>query len=192
MDLDQVHEIKDKYSLYVEQDPEELQWLIDKVLEIIGPPIVVLEIGTSHGGTLKYWEQICREDALIIGIDRRERELVTWNIESSNRDIHHIEGDSHSPETLSKVEDILGGKAVDFLFVDGDHNGVKADYEDYSKLVRDAGVVGFHDVGPRGPCRRFFDEIRVPKHPSLITKEIFHKTIGIGYIMMLTARGGEL
>jgi len=186
-----VYRIKEANNLFVHQNLEEVQWLINKVLEITGPPKVVLEIGVSHGGTLKYWEQISEEGALIIGVETNVRGLITWDIESSDRDIRYVQGNSHSPETLSRVEDILDGKAVDFLFIDGDHEGIKADYEDYSKRVRNGGIVGFHDVGGGGPCRQFFDEIKVPEHPSVVGKELFHRTIGIGYVIMLTTGNQE-
>ena len=37
---------------------------------------------------------------------------------------------------------------LDFLFIDGDHTyeGVKKDYEDYKKYVKDGGWIGFHDI----------------------------------------------
>lgn len=37
---------------------------------------------------------------------------------------------------------------MDFLFIDGDHayEGVKADFEMYSPLVRKGGLVALHDI----------------------------------------------
>jgi len=37
---------------------------------------------------------------------------------------------------------------IDLLFIDGDHSyqGVKSDFEMYSPLVRDSGIVAFHDI----------------------------------------------
>jgi Methyltransferase domain len=59
---------------------------------------------------------------------------------------------SHSSETLARLEGILGGEALDLLFIDGDHTreGVEADFRMYSPLVRSGGLVAFHDIVP-GP-----------------------------------------
>jgi predicted O-methyltransferase YrrM len=45
---------------------------------------------------------------------------------------------------------LLGGKPLDFLFIDGDHRyeGAKADFELYSPLVRPGGLIAFHDICP--------------------------------------------
>jgi predicted O-methyltransferase YrrM len=50
--------------------------------------------------------------------------------------------------TLKKVEKLLDGRRVDYLFIDGDHTyeGVKMDYEMYSRLVRPGGIIAFHDI----------------------------------------------
>jgi predicted O-methyltransferase YrrM len=59
-----------------------------------------------------------------------------------------IQGDSHSIETLRKIEGILKGRKVDFLFIDADHSyeGVKKDFEMYSPLVRKGGIIAFYDI----------------------------------------------
>jgi predicted O-methyltransferase YrrM len=75
---------------------------------------------------------------------------------------------------------LLGGKQLDFLFVDGDHtyDGVRHDFEAYSTLVRSGGLVAFHDITPPsgdgaaegplllvGEVPRFWQEIR-SRYPS--------------------------
>jgi predicted O-methyltransferase YrrM len=41
---------------------------------------------------------------------------------------------------------------MDFLFIDGDHSydGVKKDFEMYNSLVRNGGIIAFHDITPNG------------------------------------------
>lgn len=45
---------------------------------------------------------------------------------------------------------LLADRPVDPLFVDGDHTyvGARSDYEMYGPLVRDGGIVAFHDIVP--------------------------------------------
>lgn len=56
--------------------------------------------------------------------------------------------DSHQSQTLKKVKEYLNGEKIDFLFIDGDHTyeGVKKDFEMYAPLVREEGVIAFHDI----------------------------------------------
>ena len=83
------------------------------------------------------------------------------------------------------------GTLVDFLFIDGDHSyeGVKADYERYSPLVRKGGLIAFHDIcehAPETKCdvRRFWLELRESTPPENYTEFISEPTIwgGIGVI----------
>src|SRR6266516_3996893 len=57
-------------------------------------------------------------------------------------------GASHEEGTLQALKDLLGGDLVDLLFIDGDHSyaGVRRDFEMYSPLVADQGMVAFHDI----------------------------------------------
>jgi len=56
--------------------------------------------------------------------------------------------DSHSLETRDHVRDLLGGRTIDFLFIDGDHTyaGVRRDFEIWSELLTPGGHVAFHDI----------------------------------------------
>ena len=80
-----------------------------------------------------------------------------------------MRGDSHSASTFAHVQSLLGGRKLDFLFIDGDHryDGVKSDFETYSSLVGPGGIIALHDVAPRqalngndpGEVPRFWDDL---------------------------------
>jgi predicted O-methyltransferase YrrM len=85
--------------------------------------------------------------------------------------------DSHQPETLSGIHEILQGHKLDFLFIDGDHSyeGVRKDFEMYSPLVRGSGLVAFHDITPCPPPKevfKFWNEVK----GSYVHKEFIHHT----------------
>ena len=102
-----------------------------------------------------------------------------------------IRADSHDPRVLIKLKKILGDKLIDFLFIDGDHTyeGVKKDFEMYSPLVRDGGVVAFHDIvpGPHecvGGVPKFWREIKNNYVSLEIVKDWNQGGFGIGVIYM--------
>ncbi|MFA6407399.1 MAG: class I SAM-dependent methyltransferase [Candidatus Paceibacterota bacterium] len=119
-------------------------------------PKVVLEIGTSFGGVLFLFSRVAHRDATIISIDLpgaqggypEWRKSIYKIFTLFNQSISLIKADSHSKETLSKVETILENKSVDLLFIDGDHTyeGAKHDFLMYKGLVRKGGIIAFHDV----------------------------------------------
>jgi len=124
----------------------------------------VLEIGTACGGTLFLFSHVASEDATIISIDlpggkfgggyRKWREPLYRSFALLGQQIYLLREDSHKTETLEQVESILQGRKVDFLFIDGDHTyeGVKKDFEMYSPLVGQGGMIAFHDIVP-GPVK---------------------------------------
>jgi len=121
-------------------------------------PKIILEIGTSRGGTLFLLSRFSSSDALIISIDLpggkfgcgypRSKIPFLKFLASNNQKIILIRKDSHKISTLQKVKKILKKKKVDLLFIDGDHtyNGVKKDFEMYSSLVKRNGIIAFHDI----------------------------------------------
>ena len=60
-------------------------------------------------------------------------------------------GNSHDKDFRKNVEKELGGRKVDFLFIDGDHSesGVTADFYDYRSFVKPGGIIAFHDIVKR-------------------------------------------
>jgi predicted O-methyltransferase YrrM len=85
----------------------------------------------------------------------------------STQSLHFLARDSHDLSTRDAVVDLLDGRSVDFLMIDGDHlyDGVRLDFELYAPLVGDGGLVAFHDIlpHPRVPSCQvdvFWNEIK--------------------------------
>lgn len=140
-------------------------------------PRAVVEIGSAQGGTLYAWCQLADPEALIVsidlpggdfggGMDKAQAELVR-SYAQPGQTIWFLPYNSHSPATLADLKKVLAGAEIDLLMIDGDHTyeGVKADYEMYSPLVREGGLVVFHDVLPHPgfpSCQvdRLWDQIK--------------------------------
>jgi predicted O-methyltransferase YrrM len=123
-------------------------------------PRTVLEVGTASGGSLFLFTRVAADDATIVSIDlpggkfgggypALRKRLYSAFARPSQR-LHLVRADSHDPATRMEVEQTLGGRPIDFLFVDGDHSleGVRADFDLYLPLVRDGGLVAIHDIVP--------------------------------------------
>ncbi|MFA6055059.1 MAG: class I SAM-dependent methyltransferase [Thermodesulfovibrionales bacterium] len=168
----------------------------------------IVEIGTAQGGTLYTWCKIANSDALIISIDLSGGPFgggYTLNdikkfrkYKRKNQKLYFLRKDSHKQETKNKLAEILDGRKIDFLFIDGDHRyrGVKKDFQLYSSLVKQNGLIVFHDIlyHPKVPeCKvdKFWNEIkRKYKNVEFIDREDDHGWgqwggIGVIYYMSL-------
>ena len=164
-------------------------------------PRYILEIGTARGGTLFLFARIASSDALIMSIDLPGGKFgggyPDWRVQLyksfaiQNQKLNLIRENSHAYSTFKVVEKMLEGNKLDFLFIDGDHSydGVKADFEMYSKLVNKDGIIAFHDIFPGvlesvGGVPRFWNEIRSNfRHLELIkNREQAGCGIGIVYL----------
>lgn len=122
------------------------------------PPETVLEIGTRRGGTLYAWCQLAHPRATIIsadlpggpfgGLHDEDHVPVLRSYARPSQSLYLLRADSHAAETRREVEAILSGRGLDFLLIDGDHSyaGVRKDFDDYSPLVSDGGVIALHDI----------------------------------------------
>jgi len=137
----------------------------------------IVEIGTAQGGTLYAWCKIATSDALIISIDLpggpfgggyKLNDIKKFRkYKRKNQKLYFLRKDSHKQETKNKLVEILDGQKIDFLFIDGDHRyrGVKKDFQLYSSLVKQNGLIVFHDIlyHPKVPeCKvdKFWNKIR--------------------------------
>jgi predicted O-methyltransferase YrrM len=90
---------------------------------------------------------------------------------------------------LEKVKSILGKRKLDFLFIDGDHTyeGVKKDFEMYSKLVKKGGIMALHDIvyhpfDPECQVDKFWNEIKKIYKTKEIISSQSQTWAGIGLV----------
>lgn len=126
------------------------------LIQTLGSLGSFIEIGTRFGGTFESLASITTGKKISIdfcdgefgGIGAAEAARRNGRILSNYPDAYMIEGDSHSIKTVLKLNSILKGEKVDFLFIDGDHTyrGALADYMVYRQFVKDTGFIAFHDI----------------------------------------------
>ena len=143
---------------------EELKLLLGILSRL--KPKVILEIGTAQGGTLFLFARIADPNAELISIDLPGQEMGTgygrWRIPlykafaRPGQRIQLFQADSHLHETFDRVTTAFGPTEVDLLFIDGDHTyeGVRKDFDMYSPLVRDGGIIVLHDIVHHPPEAR--------------------------------------
>lgn len=151
-------------------------------------PQIMVEIGTATGGTLFFWSQILPKNSELISLDLpfgkfgggylSTRAKFYKSFAQEQQTIRLISGDSHQPATLQKLQTLLNGRLLDFLFIDGDHTyeGAKADFTTYQKLVRPGGIIALHDIvrnrfDPAAQVYKFWAEIKNNyRHEEFIDK----------------------
>ena len=155
--LDTVLDIKPGYYPYTISTLQ-LREEIAEAARIVGEnqPEVGLEIGTAKGGSFYIWSRYVDSLNTLVSLDLpggqfgggyNERQSDLFRTFSSSINMGFVRDDSHERSTFEEIESLVGGN-VDFLFIDGDHTyeGVKADFEMYGDLVRDDGIIMFHDI----------------------------------------------
>jgi cephalosporin hydroxylase len=138
-----------KLHFDLNQKKREITGLLDLLsardLSVIG------EIGTYRCGNLYLLASQLHSLQKIIAVDRVFRQKAMYDfLFNGIPATHFIRGNSHTRGTVSNVKKQLKGKQFDFLFIDGDHSyeGAKADFLAYKMLVKDGGLIAFHDIVP--------------------------------------------
>ena len=181
----------------------QIRYEIIKLLEILKDlrPKVILEIGTLQGGTLFLFTRISNPEAIITSIDlpggpygggyaEWKKPLFQFFAKSKQK-IELVRANSHNPNTFELVKNILDGRMVDFLFIDGDHTyeGIKRDFEMYSSLVKKGGLIAFHDIVKPPPelnCEvyKLWNEIKKEYEFLEIIEDVNQNWAGIGVIYL--------
>lgn len=118
---------------------------------VTAPTAVYVEIGVWKGASSI---MMSRHPYLtnVIGID-----LFAFEHQREEVDVyvHALKGDgtvdvikSMSQDAVPALQEILNGRGIDILFIDGDHSvqGVRSDFELYLPLVNPGGFICFDDV----------------------------------------------
>lgn len=149
----------------VQQYKEEFEELLRMYKEL--KPQTVVEIGSEYGGTLWYWLKHAPAGATVINVDPLLRdpgfslELAWQSWCPLDVTLKTIVG--YSQDKADEVGQMVD--EVDFLFIDGDHTykGAKKDWELYAPMVREGGLIAFHDLIPAMPhhgIHQLFNELK--------------------------------
>jgi predicted O-methyltransferase YrrM len=143
-----------------------------QLLEILAQmqPARILEIGVHTGLNLKAFYDAFQGVALY-GIEPEPEHLQFKNF-------NLIKGRSQDNDVIVEA---ARSAPYDFIFIDGDHTyeAVKRDFEIYEALVRQGGIIGFHDImrpagiAPGVEVRKFWDELRAAQPGDRYTMEIW-------------------
>jgi len=180
--------------------PLQVRYELLELLKIIQKkkPKYILEIGTAYGGTLFLFTRLASENAVIISIDlpggnfgggySKARIPLYQKFALDNQQIHLIRKDSHKEETLEEIKKILNGNKIDFMFIDGDHTyqGIKRDFELYSPILKENGIIALHDIIKSdikgNEVSKFWDEIKSKYDTIEISENQKQNWAGIGVI----------
>ena len=181
--------------------PLQIRSEIARLLRELEPrrPRTLLEIGTANGGSLFLFSAVAAPDAHLISVDlpgglfgggyEATREPLYDAFARPGQRLELLRADSHDPATRRRVEDLVGGREVDFLFIDGDHSraGVESDYLAYAPLVRAGGAIALHDVHPGpsslvGGVPEFWNELKpTVEHEEFVDSDA-QEGYGIGLV----------
>jgi predicted O-methyltransferase YrrM len=181
--------------------PAQVRSEITQLLKLLAhrPPMTVLEIGTYKGGTFFLFSRVASPEAVLVSLDLPQDPsgvgYAQWQgrlFRSFARERQRIElvlADSRQEQTVERVRQLLNGRSVDFLFIDGDHayESVKNDFNLYSPLVADDGVIAFHDIVPGlpslvGGVPQFWQEVKRQYHVKEFVESWSQGAYGIGVI----------
>jgi predicted O-methyltransferase YrrM len=164
-------------------------------------PKTLLEIGTRSGGTFFVLCQFADPHATVISLDLPGgrygggyggyRVPVLRRMKKKGQRLHLLRTDSHSSNTSDRVASALRGAPLDLLFIDGDHtyDGVKQDFEMYSRFAKSGGIVAFHDIAKHPPeaevqVDRFWNEIKTRYRHREIIEDRQQGWGGIGVLFL--------
>jgi len=141
-------------EIYIQQLRQEAVTLASVIRSYLKNVSVIMEIGLREGGNLTFLSTALFTqftESIAIGIEPEwempfDAQKVAKQIAPAT--FHHIKADSHLLTTRQQVMDILAGRMIDVLVLDGDHTraGVQLDDEMYSPFLSRPGVKVVHDI----------------------------------------------
>ena len=152
-----LQEVENILSIYKQSSPQEAFALFTEAQKL--GPKTILEIGVAEGESLYLWSHLLDSDGLLIGIDAYD--YIKWDKGKTKCKTVLIVGNTFDQSTLDEAKTVLGGREIDFLRIDGGHDyaASKNDFDRYFPLVRNGGLVAFHDYASSVEVKKFVDEI---------------------------------
>lgn len=110
----------------------------------------LVEIGVWHGANTRRLREVMAGDGVLTGVDPfpSGRLGVSLPLAIARREIARCPRGLFALLRMTSAEAARGWeKTIDFLFIDGDHSydGIRADWEGWSRFVAPGGVVCLHD-----------------------------------------------
>lgn len=151
------------------QRKRELTWMMQKVAEMLVPTrqddtaklLTYMEIGADKAGGLYHWCQFPNVNRVIACEVRGTPYSREFERAFPDVDFLWLPRSSYDQQTLEMVDHYLMEQRtpIDVLFIDGDKSHFLTDFELYSPLVNNDGVIFVHDVRDPGP-REAFETIK--------------------------------
>lgn len=154
----------------VDQCSTGLTWMLEQFKNL--QPRVYLEIGCGCAMTFSLFHERLPDDGLAIGVDlNKYKQWNPYRCKDLPCEFRLINGSSIEKRIIDQVKGTLGDRQVDFLFIDGNHDYdfVRADWDNYSPLVRPGGLVFFHDWDPVAVAR---DKATVGQGAAMVCFEL--------------------
>lgn len=136
-----------------------------------GPIETVLEIGCYRGDSLALWQEVF-EPSLLIGVELEDSPRCREGV--ARTPARMVWGASDETTTWEGVKNLLSGRGVDFLYIDGDHSfdGARNDFYTYASLVRPGGLIVMDDpaivCNPTIKVHRLVPELQIRHRTKLI------------------------
>lgn len=113
--------------------------------------INVLEIGSHRCGMLYILSKIASGEVISVDLCNPSAEGYQKVFKTLNPHVKLLRGNSHDELMKKSVVQILDGKKLDLLLIDGDHStvGILNDVDMYSPLVAQGGIIVLHDIDHR-------------------------------------------
>lgn len=130
-----------------------IDFIADKNIKIEN----ALEIGSYYGAGLMALNYLTEKGGQIISVDNNgygvfksasQQSYFFRNLIDKDKDFLSICINSTLDDCYNIVKSCLGNDKLDMLFIDGSHEykDVRVDFEKYSRLVKDDGIIAFHDI----------------------------------------------
>ena len=189
--------LANKTTFSASQIVEEINGLLSLLAKT--RPRNVLEIGSEKGGTLYLFTKVADATATLVSADLKIANQKLFSSFARNKQrVYPMQGNSQEAVTIEAIRKRFPA-GVDFLFLDGDHSydGVKKDFQNYSPLVNEGGLIAFHDIvedndtrfgvvtgGWSGGVPRFWQEIKTHYRYVEFIQSSDQDGLGIGVIFV--------